>query len=96
MRSESINVADEREKLRIALVKEAAEKGFGGRVIDAIEKYPGAQPVVIVDLSMSFWAMVVFMVKWVIASIPALLILMVLWVAFNMTIGTIFKFLVPR
>lgn len=37
-----------------------------------------ARPVVVVDISMSFWSMVVFMVKWVLASIPAVLILAVL------------------
>ncbi|MDP2446591.1 hypothetical protein [Pseudomonas sp.] len=40
--------------------------------------YQGAQPVVVVDVRMSFWSMVVFMVKWVIASIPAGLILLAL------------------
>jgi len=36
-----------------------------------------AQPleVAVVDLKMSFWSMVVFMVKWSLASIPAMLIL---------------------
>lgn len=95
-RSESINAAEEREKLRIGLVREAAGKGFAGPVIDVIEKYPGAQPVVVVDLRMSFWAMVVFMVKWVIASIPAFLILAVLWIVFNWTLGTFFKLLLFR
>jgi|GEM_PF-806783 len=38
----------------------------------------GAQPVVVVDVQMRFWSMVVFMVKWAIAAIPALLILLVL------------------
>ena len=33
------------------------------------------QEVVVVDIKMPFLSMVVFMVKWVIASIPALLIL---------------------
>lgn len=42
---------------------------------DVAEKYPGAQPVVVVDVNMSFWSMVVFMVKWVIATIPAAIIL---------------------
>lgn len=35
----------------------------------------GAQPVVVVDLSMSFSSMVVFMIKWSIASIPAMIVL---------------------
>lgn len=36
--------------------------------------------VVVTDIRMPFWSMVAFMVKWVIASIPAFLILGVLWV----------------
>jgi hypothetical protein len=36
--------------------------------------------VVVVDVKMPFWSMVTFMVKWVIASIPAFLILAVLGV----------------
>ncbi|SHM76745.1 hypothetical protein SAMN05216288_4245 [Pseudomonas punonensis] len=43
-------------------------------------RYPGAAPVVIIDVNMRFWSMVAFMVKWAIASIPALLIIMVLLV----------------
>ncbi len=35
----------------------------------------GPTHVVVVDVRMKFWSMVVFMVKWVIASIPALVIL---------------------
>lgn len=31
--------------------------------------------VIVTDIKMPFWSMVVFMVKWTIASIPALLIL---------------------
>lgn len=34
-----------------------------------------ANGVVVVDIKMSFWSMVVFMVKWVLAAIPAMLIL---------------------
>lgn len=33
------------------------------------------QPVTVVDINMSFGSMVVFMIKWAIASIPALIIL---------------------
>lgn len=47
-------------------------------VLDAHSKYPGAQPVVVVDIKMSFWSMVVFMVKWALASIPALIILLMI------------------
>lgn len=35
--------------------------------------------VVVTDIRMPFWSMVKFMVKWVIASIPAFLILCMLW-----------------
>lgn len=37
-----------------------------------------ANGVVVTDIKMSFWSMVVFMVKWAIAAIPAMLILFVL------------------
>ena len=48
-------------------------------VVRSVESsYPGATPVVVVDLKMSFGSMVIFMVKWALASIPALLILMAL------------------
>lgn len=35
--------------------------------------------VTVVDIKMPFWSMVVFMVKWAVASIPALIILTVLF-----------------
>lgn len=53
--------------------------------------YPGAQPVVVVDLKMSFWSMVVFMVKWAIAAIPAFLILIVLGVALTSFVSGFFS-----
>lgn len=43
------------------------------------EPWPGGEapesPVVVTDIRMPFWSMVVFMVKWSIASIPAAIIL---------------------
>ncbi len=33
------------------------------------------EPVKIVDIRMPFWSMVIFMIKWAIASIPAFIIL---------------------
>ncbi len=36
------------------------------------------EEVVVVDVKMRFWSMVVFMVKWAVASIPAFIILAVL------------------
>ena len=35
--------------------------------------------VIVIDVKMKFWSMVVFMVKWAFASIPAILILMIFW-----------------
>ena len=35
--------------------------------------------VVVTDIRMPFWSMVVFMVKWAIAAIPALIILIIFW-----------------
>ena len=35
--------------------------------------------VVVTDIRMPFWSMVVFMVKWAIAAIPALVILTGIW-----------------
>ena len=43
----------------------------------------GTQTVKISDIKMPFGSMVVFMVKWAIASIPAILILMVLFAIFG-------------
>lgn len=37
------------------------------------------QEVVVTDIRMSFWSMVVFMVKWALASIPALFILVLIF-----------------
>ncbi|MFP6775298.1 MAG: hypothetical protein VCA13_00840 [PS1 clade bacterium] len=48
-----------------------------------------AQTVKISDINMPFWSMVVFMVKWAIASIPALFILMFMFVIF----GGLFSFI---
>lgn len=47
-------------------------------VRDATAKYPGAQPVVVIDINMGFWSMVMFMVKFVFATIPAAIIVTVL------------------
>ena len=46
--------------------------------------------VVVVDVKMPFWSMVTFMVKWTIASIPAILILVVLGVVIVGLVGGMF------
>jgi len=54
-----------------------------------------SQNVTITDIKMSFGSMVEFMVKWVIASIPALIILFIIWMmvmsVFGVGIATLFK-----
>ena len=46
--------------------------------------------VVVVDIKMPFWSMVVFIVKWVIASIPAFIILIIIGAIFTAVFGGIF------
>lgn len=61
---------------------EAEEKNAQVKLAPAVQAamwdYSGAQPVVVVDVKMGFFSMVVFMVKWVLASIPAAIILALL------------------
>ena len=46
-------------------------------------RHKGTQTVKVSDIDIPFASMVIFMVKWAIASIPALLILMVLFAIFG-------------
>lgn len=56
-----------------------------------------AKPVVVIDIRMSFWSMVWFMVKWAIAAIPALIILMIIVsVALGFFTGVAGAFRPPR
>ncbi len=48
---------------------------------------PEERAVVVTDVRMPFWSMVVFMVKWAVASIPAIIILGALWTAVWMLAG---------
>jgi CHASE2 domain-containing sensor protein len=41
-----------------------------------------AKQVTVVDIKMPFWSMVTFMVKWSIAAIPAIIILVIFGVGF--------------
>lgn len=45
------------------------------------------QEVVVIDIKMSFMSMVVFMIKWIIASIPAFIILSLLFSFLMMIFG---------
>ncbi|NTV92413.1 MAG: hypothetical protein HGA72_03790 [Chlorobiaceae bacterium] len=42
------------------------------------QQHQNEQKVVVTDIRMPFWSMVMFMVKWVFASIPALIILSII------------------
>ena len=47
------------------------------------------QEVVVVDIQMRFWSMVGFMVKWAIATIPALIILIVIGAIVIAAVGSV-------
>lgn len=47
--------------------------------------------VVVVDVEMRFASMVIFMVKWVLASIPAIIVLALLAAVFSTFFGAIFQ-----
>ena len=57
-----------------------------------------AQPVKVIDFNMGFGSMVMFMVKWSIASIPAMIILfliiLLLMFVFGISIGGLSKILI--
>ena len=46
--------------------------------------------VVVTDVRIPFWSMVVLMVKWAVAAIPALIILLLIGVVASMVISAIF------
>lgn len=48
------------------------------------------QRVVVSDIRMPFWSMVIFMVKWAIAAIPALVVLFLLLMAFFAVFSSVF------
>lgn len=56
----------------------AAFDSVAPNVRKAMNEFRGAQPVVVLDVNMSFGSMVIFMIKWALAAIPALLILSVI------------------
>ena len=49
-----------------------------------------AREVVVVDVKIPFWSMVVLLVKWSIAAIPAVIILVILATAASMVLGAVF------
>jgi hypothetical protein len=53
-----------------------------------------SQPVIVTDFQMPFGSMVVFMVKWVIAAIPAMIILFVIFAILGALVGGFFTSLI--
>lgn len=66
---------DEHDKVLDERKRAAAPVSILPHVKKMADMNKGAQPVVVVDLNMSFSSMVVFMIKWAIASIPAMIVL---------------------
>lgn len=50
----------------------------------------GNQHVVVTDIKIPFWSMVVLMVKWTLAAIPAIVILFIIAFIFSAIFGAIF------
>jgi hypothetical protein len=46
--------------------------------------------VVVTDIKIPFWSMVVLMVKWALAAIPAIIILIVIGSVLSMILGALF------
>ncbi|MGE3550891.1 MAG: hypothetical protein AB7I29_13450 [Geobacter sp.] len=63
------------ERERRAEEERALQAATEARFASAVKPLPRPGYVVISDVSMPFWSMVMFMVKWSIAAIPALIIL---------------------
>ena len=49
------------------------------------------QKVIVTDIQMPFWSMVIFMIKWTVASVPALIILSFLVGLVVALIGALFS-----
>lgn len=49
-----------------------------------------SQEIVVTDIKIPFWSMVVLMVKWALASIPAIIILIVIGSILSMVVAALF------
>ena len=58
---------------------------------------PEAEPqrVVVTDIRMPFWSMVTFMIKWAVASVPALVVLTALGILILGTLGALLRPALP-
>jgi len=50
----------------------------------------GTREVVVTDIKIPFWSMVVLMVKWALAAIPAIVILIVIGAVISAALGALF------
>lgn len=48
------------------------------------------QEIIVTDIKIPFWSMVVLMVKWALAAIPAIIILIIIGSIFSMILGGFF------
>ena len=53
-------------------------------------EYDFQREVVVTDVKMPFWSMVVLMIKWSLAAIPAIIILAIIWAIVIGVFGGIF------
>ena len=88
------------EKLSIGVAgaRESVDEGRQRRAEDERRKRDArdsdsAMSVVVVDIRMNFWSMVFFMVKWVIASIPAVIILFLIFLFISGFFGGLARFM---
>ena len=51
--------------------------------------------VVVTDIRMPFWSMVMFMIKWAVASVPALVVLTALGILILGTLGALLRPALP-
>lgn len=72
-----------------AVSRKALENSVSPKVKAAMFEYRGAQPVVVIDVNMSFNSMVVFMIKWALASIPAMIMLCLIFIVPLMIFGVL-------
>ena len=84
--AEATAIANKKAEERAALIDEIKSvKAAADKNNNTSNK--GTQTVKISDIDMPFVSMIIFMVKWAIASIPAILILMVLFFIFGGLLG---------
>ena len=89
MRRDTEQVMHQQQAAADAEARKQAENAVSPKVKAAMFEYRGAQPVVVIDVNMSFSSMVVFMIKWALASIPALIILFLILIVPLMVLGVL-------